>query len=428
MQTVSSGHNSTYLSATAKSKFADVADWLVVATAALLPWSTSAVSILTIVWALVAIPSLKVDDLRREILTPFSGLPVLLFLLGLIGMAWGDVEWHDRLGGLSGFVKLLAIPLLVVQFSQSHRGNYVFRAFLGSCCLLLVGSVIVSIWPNIPRGSHDDGVVVKAYIIQSIEFTVCAAALIDIAVQNAGKRFSWSASLPAFLAAAFLIDVFFIATGRTTLVIMVSICAVYGLRRSGWKGALGGGAIAAVVLGLALVSSPYLYDRVTDVRTETQQFLQRDAQNSSGLRIVFWQRSLRFIQAAPLVGNGTGSIRPLFAKAVVGKEGALAEPSTNPHNQTFAVGIQLGLMGILVLWAMWIAQFARFWTTGFIAWVGLVLTVQNIVGSLFNSFIFDFTEGWLYVLGMGVTAGMLASEMKRHNSRASTATTGGSAG
>ena len=420
MQTISSGHNSTYLSATAKSKLAEVADWLIVATAALLPWSTSAVSILTIVWVLVAIPSLKVDDLRREILTPFSGLPVLLFLLGLIGMAWGDVEWHDRLGGLSGFVKLLVIPLLVVQFSRSDRGKFVFWAFLGSCCLLLIGSVIVSIWPNIPRGSHDDGVVVKAYIIQSIEFTICAAALIDIAVVNAGKRFSRSAIVPALLATAFLIDIFFIATGRTTLVIMVSICAVYGLRRSGWKGALIGGAIAAVVLGLALVSSPYLYDRVSDVRTETQQFLQRDAQNSSGLRIVFWQRSLRFIKAAPLVGNGTGSIRPLFAKAVVGKEGALAEPSTNPHNQTFAVGIQLGLMGILVLWAMWIAHFARFWTTGFVAWVGLVLAIQNIVGSLFNSFVFDFTEGWLYVLGMGVTAGMLASEMRRRDSGALT--------
>jgi hypothetical protein len=30
---------------------------------------------------------------------------------------------------------------------------------------------------------------------------------------------------------------------------------------------------------------------------------------------------------------------------------------------------------------------------------------QNIVGSLFNSHLFDFSQGWLYVVGVGVAAG-----------------------
>jgi hypothetical protein len=45
-----------------------------------------------------------------------------------------------------------------------------------------------------------------------------------------------------------------------------------------------------------------------------------------------------------------------------------------------------------------------------VAWIGLVMVVQNLVGSLFNSFIFDFTEGWLYVVGVGVVAGMVQRE------------------
>jgi hypothetical protein len=32
--------------------------------------------------------------------------------------------------------------------------------------------------------------------------------------------------------------------------------------------------------------------------------------------------------------------------------------------------------------------------------------VQNIFTSLFNSHIFDFHEGWMYVLGVGVAGGM----------------------
>jgi O-antigen ligase len=45
---------------------------------------------------------------------------------------------------------------------------------------------------------------------------------------------------------------------------------------------------------------------------------------------------------------------------------------------------------------------------GLIAELGLIVVVQNIVGSLFNSHLFDFTEGWLYVLGVGVAGGVVA--------------------
>jgi len=36
--------------------------------------------------------------------------------------------------------------------------------------------------------------------------------------------------------------------------------------------------------------------------------------------------------------------------------------------------------------------------------------VQNIVSCLFNSHLFDFTQGWLYVFGVGVTGGMALRE------------------
>jgi len=32
--------------------------------------------------------------------------------------------------------------------------------------------------------------------------------------------------------------------------------------------------------------------------------------------------------------------------------------------------------------------------------------VQNVANSLFNSHLFDFQEGWIYVLGVGVAGGM----------------------
>ena len=39
--------------------------------------------------------------------------------------------------------------------------------------------------------------------------------------------------------------------------------------------------------------------------------------------------------------------------------------------------------------------------------------VQNIFTSLFNSHLFDFHEGWMYVLGVGVAGGMVLGRTAR---------------
>ena len=46
-------------------------------------------------------------------------------------------------------------------------------------------------------------------------------------------------------------------------------------------------------------------------------------------------------------------------------------------------------------------------TAGLANWIGLLVVVQNVFTSLFNSHIFDFHEGWMYVLGVGVAGGMV---------------------
>ena len=48
-----------------------------------------------------------------------------------------------------------------------------------------------------------------------------------------------------------------------------------------------------------------------------------------------------------------------------------------------------------------------FLSTGLAAWIGLTAVVENIVSSLFNSHIFDFLQGWMYVIAVGVAAGMV---------------------
>ena len=386
---------------------ADRADWLAVLVAVSLPWSTSATAILTVIWVLALVPTLKWSDLRRELMTTAGGLPVLLFLLGALGMVWANVPLDARLGGLDGFVKLLVVPLLIVQFRRSDKGRHVLVGFLLACVTLLAASVVVKMFPELPLGSADTGVAVKNYIIQSLEFAICAAVLLDIGIARMWAGRLGTAWGPLLLGFAFLADILFVVTSRTTLVILPVLAFLYGARRSGWRGILGAGAVGLVVLAGAWTTSPYLRDRIDSVFGQTRAFETKDARTSTGERIVFWSKSLDFISSAPVFGHGTGSITALFRQAAVGETGVQGEVSTNPHNMTFAVAIQLGLIGTAVLWAMWLTQLYLFRGPGLVAWIGAVLVLQNLVGSLFNSFIFDFTEGWLYVFGVGVVAGML---------------------
>jgi O-antigen ligase len=140
------------------------------------------------------------------------------------------------------------------------------------------------------------------------------------------------------------------------------------------------------------------------------------ASNDVGDHIEFLKKSIAFVREAPVTGHGTGSIPELFRRSAVGQTGAAAGVSVNPHNQILAVAIQLGTMGAAVLLAMWLAHFLLFRGNGWVAWIGTVVVVENVVSSLSSSHLFDFVHGWLYVLAVGVMGGMIYREVNYPNS------------
>src|SRR5579864_3752579 len=126
-----------------RSSLATLADWAAVAVALALPWSTSAVGIAIAAWLIVLLSTLDVAAVRRELVTAAGGLPVILWCVGVIGMLWADVSWHDRFAGLDSFHRLLAIPLLLAQFRRSGNGIWVVRGFFISAITVLVASYAI---------------------------------------------------------------------------------------------------------------------------------------------------------------------------------------------------------------------------------------------------------------------------------------------
>src|SRR5271166_1562978 len=376
------------------------ADWFAVAIAMALPWSTTCTAVFIVLWLVALIGSWNIVERRRERWMLAGRLPVPL---------------ADRFAGLNSFHKLLAIPFFALQFRDSHRGIWVLIGFLISCTVMLIVSWGLILLPDLPwRGSHRIegsrimiGIPVKDYISQSTMFTLCILGLAE------GAFFAWHKGRRRFalalvlLAIVFFADILHAATSRTALVALPLLLVLFAFMRLGWKGAVSLIIAIMVFLAVSWPTSPYLRERVSDFFGEVHNYQPGAASTSAGERLEYWRKSIIIIANAPVFGHGTGSIHEQFSQSAAGQIGMAGLASANPHNQIFAIAIQLGLIGTLVLLAMWTAHLLFFFAPGLPAGIGLAVVAQNIVSSQFNSSLFDFTHGWVYVLGVGVLGGMM---------------------
>jgi O-antigen ligase len=376
-----------------------------------LPFSTSLVAIFALAMLVAMGPYLDVEAFLRTLKRPIAAVPLALFALAVIGALWSDAPWGARGYAILPTVKLLVLPFLFYHFERSERGMAVMIAFLASCALLAVLSWAVVYDPALSLKSLDEtarGIFVKNYIDQSQEFTLCAVALAYpvIMLLRAGR--TTQALLLAAIALGFVLTMIFVIVSRTALVTMPIMLAVFGLMHLDRRTNLAIVGVAVVIAAIAWAASPQLERTVSTFKRDYQLYEENGTSTSIGERLQYWQKSLRFFVEAPVIGHGTGSTRGLFEKVATGPAVlAAGKVINNPHNQTLNVAVQWGALGVAVLFAMWLLHLMLFRGGGLANWIGLLVVVQNIFTSLFNSHIFDFHEGWMYVLGVGVAGGMV---------------------
>jgi len=393
------------------------ADWLVVALAASLPWSTSLTGILLVLWLIAVLPTLAPAEYRQAYLRP-AGITILALVgMAALGMLWADVSWPERFDGFDSYLRLLCIPLLWAQFGRSDGAGRVMIGFAASCTVLMAVSWAGYFGLALPPPFKAGGIPVKDYIAQSAVLTVALLFFVRLSTDKwtAGQR-----RIPmalALLAALCLLNIFYVATSRTALVVTTALLLLFGFRQFGWRGAAAMFAAVVILIGAAWPTADFLRTRVVGFVEEVQTFSPEGRATPAGERLEFWRKSVGFMTEAPVLGHGTGSIRSQFQKAAEGQTGMAATIAANPHNQLFAVGIQIGLVGIAMLVAMWLSHLALFGSRSIAGWMGLAIVLQNIAGSMFNSHLFDFTHGWLYVIGVGVAGGAVLREAARDTAR-----------
>jgi O-antigen ligase len=385
-------------------------DLVAVLVAVMLPWSTSGVAIGFVLWLIALAATLELRPFLRSLLRPISALPIAFVALAALGTLWSDASWGVRLYALSPVTKLLALPFFFYHFDRTTRGLWVFIGFLVSCSLLVPVSWLVMLKPGLALKQDDAerGIFVKNYIDQSQEFVLCTIVLAFpiITLLRDGKV--RQALLLTAVAANFILNMAFVIVSRTALVTLPIMLAVFAMMHLKWRTNLVLMAAAVVLGGLVWTLSPQLQATTDTFARDYRIYKELNQPTSIGLRLEFWEKSLRFFTQSPVIGHGTGATRGLFEAAATGPA-VLAQGHVigNPHNQTLNVAVQWGAVGIIVLYAMWFVHFSLFRGEGLAAWIGLMVVLQNVVSSLFNSHLFDFHEGWMYVIGVGVAGGMV---------------------
>ncbi|MBC9877466.1 O-antigen ligase family protein [Bradyrhizobium sp. INPA01-394B] len=390
--------------------WSETADLFAILTVVALPWSTSLTAIFNVAFLICMVPFLDLGAFLQSLKRPICAAPIALVLLALVGTLWSDADWGTRLYALSPTAKLLVLPALLYHFDRSPRGHWIFVAFLVSCALLSVMSWLVAFYPDLTlKPDHSErGIFVKNYINQSQEFALCAVGLAYPIVMLLHQKRYWFAGLLIALALSFFVNMAFVVVSRTALVTVPIMFGVFALLHLRWRSIVM--IAAALIAGAAIAwqASPHLRKTADSFASDYTRYVEKGEATSAGLRLEFWRKSLRFFADAPIMGHGTGSTRGLFEQAKTGSGyQASAEVIGNPHNQTLNVAVQWGIIGIAILYAIWILHLRLFRGDGLANWVGLLVVVQNVFTSLFNSHLFDYHEGWMYVIGVGVAGGMV---------------------
>jgi len=403
-----------YFAATGSRFWRACADYDPMIIAILLPWSTSFVVFVLILWLFAIFPRLDTSFLTT-LRHPVSLSALALVGIATLGVLWGEGPWWPRLLAIGPVAKLLFLPLLLFHYQRSARAHWVLWGFIGSCSALMLYSFALYFFPELRLVSvsafYNEGIPVRNAIDQNQEFAFCAFAILLFAIEAFRRGRARLGLTLIALASLFFINIFFIALARTSVIYIAALGLILAARLLPLKAA----ALAAVILvaGMATVweASPYLRGRILHIAVEYQEFRDNNQPTSTGLRLQYWNSAIRWTAEKPVLGHGTGAARRLYDEAAEGKEGAWGHKIGNPHNQLLFVSIEWGFIGCVLLLLMWWRHYAHFREEGIVALIGAIIVTQNVFSSLFNSHIFDFTEGWMYVFGVGVAGGAI---MRKH--------------
>lgn len=379
-----------------------------VATAFMLPLSTTGQAVCVSIFLICALATLDTAALLATTRRLAGLLPVLLFSLLCLGLLWTPESVAFSIKWISPYAKLLLIPVLLASRFSTRQVIQIGSGFVAACTILLMLSWASFIWPgDLWNWFKSPGVPFKDNAVQSGFFALCAFGMANGAVRLWSEGKKRGAVLAIALAILFFTDIFLIFISKTGVLICLALLILFLSRLDRRRYFVV--APLLVVIGLALWSSAPAQLRIKEFWTDIHTTDSAKESVSTAARLDFWKKGVALVWAAPVLGHGTGSIKSLYAALETSAPSPYGEATPDPHNQFIGISLQLGLVGGLLLLAMWWVHFQMFRGHQLLNLFGQAIVLQNVIGSAFNSHIATVSQGMLYCLAVGFLGSAIRS-------------------
>jgi O-antigen ligase len=320
-------------------------------------------------------------------------LAVLLFFLLAAGVFYSPATLADGLAVLKKYRELLFLVMAFALACTSKKtARYALFAFIIGSILLLTLSYAMY-FHLIPMEKYGNSNVY--HITHSFFMAFLAFWALQFLLGQSQYRFLW---LPVLIATLF--NLFYIAPGRTgMLVFLVLLILTLYQRLRVWV------FMVAVMITLACIYGAYktshnFSSRVDAAVEEIQKYKATSSRTSLGQRFDWWHNSVQLIQERPLFGHGTGSFAIEQQRII---KGTATKPTDNPHSEYLFIGVQSGIVGLMLyvfLLLMLFYDAGKLSSPASFLLQGVVIAMA--CGCLMNSFLFDSHQGHFFAFLAGI--------------------------
>ncbi len=254
------------------------------------------------------------------------------------------------------------IPLLLSAFYEPHWKRIGYIAFLsGVSLIMLMSYMLVLSWlPEIiylsPYYSkYSSYTLFHDYIAHGVLVTYVAYLYFHLALDTDNKI---ARTFFIVLAALASFNVLLIVESRAVHMLWVVLILLLIYQRLGWKHMV----LGLVIIPVLVVTTVSFNDRArarwVDLRDSMESIKQGEYNDSFGRRVLWAEVGWDIFKDNPILGTGVGSFRSEFRKRREAKGFANSEEYyyRSPHNEPINVGVQSGLIGLVLLIAFYIQQ------------------------------------------------------------------------
>lgn len=387
------------------SRIESVGLYSLIASCFFIPLSSSLMGATTILALICWIASGKIKELPKLLFTnKLALLSTALFFLFIAGVFYSPAETGDALSALKKYRELILFVMTLSYLNnRANKADLAEHFFIAGSILLL--SISYSMYFGlIPTEKF--GYSTVYHITHSFFMAILAFWALQKAIVSTKFRIFW-----CLIFIATCINLFYIAPGRTGMFVFVTLALLTISQHLSVKKSLIGMLICGAVIGAAFASSENFSTRFHEAVGEIQNYQPGSSRTSLGMRFDWWHNSITLIKEKPLLGHGTGSFE-IEQKRLI--KGTKTMKSDNPHNEYLFIGVQVGLLGVVLyltlLGGLFGASFKKKRPYNFLL-QGVV--VAMFCGCLMNSFLFDSHQGHFFAI---ISAILISTHTKASNS------------